>query len=199
MPISSTGEIGSHIVDSEEIEIDYTEVAEWAIINKPLFSIWDKTPAHFAQMLREDKAMYSLLQQEYSGSYCNPSKNHDSQASSGVTVTKIPKDFPPEYIDMLADEKTDFASKLVNKKVYRLAKILYPSSDDKEIQERVKEIHNASKKANKIPLRGFINYEKWEKIHEWVCNRIEEALSKKAESLRTGSPSKQKTQAGGEK
>jgi superfamily II DNA or RNA helicase len=179
MPISSTGEIGSHIVDSEEIETDYTKVAEWAITNKPLFGNWDKTPAHFAQMLREDKSMYSLLKQEYSGSHGNRSKQRDSEASPSVTITKIPKEFPTEYVDMLANEKTEFASKLVNKKVYRLAKILYPSCDEKELQEKVKEIHNTSKKATKTPLRGFINYEAWEKVYEWVCKKIDEAQTKK--------------------
>jgi superfamily II DNA or RNA helicase len=178
VPLSSTGEIASHIVDSEEIETDYTKVAEWAISAKPLFSHWDKTPGHFALVLREDPAMYSLLKQEYS-LHSNSPKSQTSQPVSPVTVTKIPQGFPPDYADMLADEKSECASKLVNKKVYRLAKILYPSCDEKEIQEKVKEIHNASKKGTKTPLRGFINYESHEKIYEWVCKKIDDAIAKK--------------------
>lgn len=168
-PLASTGELGGHIVEREEIPIEYAIVAEWAMENNEIWRHWGKgkTPAHLAQMLMRDKAMFEFLYQQY-----RDAQNNNPVENNSSTNT-APQGFPAEYTNFLPDEKIKFARKEVNKKVFRLASMLLPndvSSEDKEKQ--ISKIYGKAKQKHGLPLNGFISYEGWEKIYRWLCDRI---------------------------
>lgn len=169
VPIASTGEIGTQILDGEEIFSEYTNVAEWAIENKEFWRHWGKTPAHLAQMLMKEHAIFEILRQDRLEAI---NKTSSAQNSSSASV---PQGFPSEYASYLPDKKISFASREANRKAYRLACILFPNVGDEERQELVKQIHTKAKQRNKLPLGGFIGYEGWERVYLWLCDRIANA------------------------
>lgn len=169
MPISSTGEIGTHIVDGEEIESEYANVAEWIIVNTSFGRHWTRTPAHLAQMLLEDKDLFDLYRRRYEEVVDQMSTKQDSSS------TVIPDGFPSEYQEFLPTKKTAFARKLANKKAFHLACILYPKDSKEEREEKVKKIHTKAKLRNSIPPNNtFIAHEGWERIYQWLLDRIAE-------------------------
>ena len=167
-PLSSTGELASQIVDGEEISDEYTSVAEWAIANKEIWRHWGKTPAHLAQMLQEEKALFELLRQEF---LANQTPNNHTNSST----EDVPDGFPSEYAGWLADEKKKFASSQAHKKAQHLAYVLYPNGTQGQIAEAIKEIHTVSKRRCQVSLSGHIGYQGWEKIYLWLIGRIAEA------------------------
>jgi superfamily II DNA or RNA helicase len=169
MPISSTGELGTQIVDGEEILSEYANVAEWAIENKPIWQLFPKTPAHLAQMLMNDKATFDTLRKEYEDAVNQTSNTQGN--SSGA----IPQGFPSEYNEYLPSKKTVFARREANKKAYRLACLLYGSTSEEEKKEKVKQIHTIAKSRNCLTTNTFIAHQGWERIHQWLCDRIAEA------------------------
>ena len=166
-PIASTGEMAKQIVDGEEIDSEYTNVAEWLIENNSHWKDWHKTPAHLAQFLMEETALFHLYRPKYEEAINNGVNNNHS--------TYVPLGFPSEYATYLPTQKISFASKQVNTKVYRLACILFPNSSQEERSQYAKQIHTKAKLRNKLPLDGFIGHEGWERIYEWVCDRIANA------------------------
>ncbi|MEG3928243.1 hypothetical protein [Microcoleus sp. T3_D1] len=169
-PIASTGELEGHIVESEEIPIEYAIVAEWAIENTEIWRHWGKgkTPAHLAQMLMGDKekALFELLYQQYRDAQNNEPVERNSLSSI------VPSGFPSEYADFLPDEKLKFARREVNKKAFHLACILLPNGSEQERVKKVQEIYGKAKRRHGIPLKGFVNYEGWEKLYHWLCDQI---------------------------
>jgi superfamily II DNA or RNA helicase len=176
-PIASTGELAGHIVESEEIPIEYAIVAEWTIENNEIWRHWGKgkTPAHLAQMLMRDKALFEFLYQLY-----RDAQNNDSVDCNSLS-TDVPLGFPSEYATFLPDEKLKFARKEVNKKAYRLACILLPNATSEELEKKIQQIYGRAKRRHGIPLKGFVNYEGWEKIYRWLCERIIDAKRIKGE------------------
>lgn len=168
--LASTGELSIQIVDGEEISDNYTNVAEWAVANKEIWRHWGKTPAHLAQMLQGDTALFHLLHQEYQAAVNQSTDNQNS-----VNTEDIPLGFPSEYAKYLPDEKAKYVRKEVNKKAYRLACLIYSSDDEDEIKKKVKGIHSRAKKKFKLPANGFIGHEGWEQIYTWLCDRIKDA------------------------
>ncbi|OCQ99345.1 hypothetical protein BCD64_12420 [Nostoc sp. MBR 210] len=169
MPIASTGEIGTHIVDGEEIESEYANVAEWMITNTTFGRYWHKTPAHLAQMLMEDKGLFDLYRMEYE-KVVNQISNDQGSAS-----TVIPDGFPSEYKDYLPTKKIAFASRAANKKAGRLVYLLYGNPSQEEMKEKVAQIHSIAKRRNCLKNDTFIGHEGWERIYKWLCDRIAEA------------------------
>ncbi|MBH8554683.1 DEAD/DEAH box helicase family protein [Nostocaceae cyanobacterium CENA357] len=170
MPISSTGELGRQIVDGEEIDSEYANVAEWAITNKPIWQIFPKTPAHLAQMLKDDKALFDILRREYEEALNQIS---NTQSSSSAV---IPDGFPSEYERYLPTKKTAFARREANKKAYRLACILYGNASEEDKREKVKQIHTIAKSRNCLPTNNsFIAHEGWERVYQWLRERITDA------------------------
>jgi superfamily II DNA or RNA helicase len=167
-PIASTGELEGHIVESEEIPIEYAIVAEWAIENNEFLRSLGKgkTPAHIAQMLMRDKALFELFYQQYR----DAQNNNPVEPSS--SITNVPAGFPSEYATFLPDEKLKFVRKEVNRKAFRLACLLLPRATSEELEKKVQEIYGRAKRKHGIPLKGFVNYEGWEKIYHWLCDRI---------------------------
>ena len=176
-PIASTGELEGHIVESEEIPIEYAIVAEWAIENNEIWRHWGrgKTPAHLSQMLMRDKALFEFLYQQY----------RDAQNNNPVepipSSANVPSGFPLEYATSLPDEKLKFARKEANKKAFRLANILSPNASPEELKKKVQEIYSRAKRKHGIPLKGFVNYEGWERIYQWLGERIVDANRVKGE------------------
>lgn len=169
IPLTSTGEMGAQIVDGEEIAPEYANVAEWAIEHYPFFQHWPQTPAHLAQRFMSDHHLYEIVRLAYqeavnSESDENACKNED-----------IPSRFPSEYATWLPDRKAKYVRKEVNTKVYRLACILHPQANSEERKNHIKTIHNKAKLRNGVSLNGFIGYQGWEKIYEWLLDRIAHA------------------------
>ena len=169
VPIASTGELGTQIVDGEEIFSEYANVAEWAIENKAIWRHWSKTPAHLAQLLMDEKDVFELLRKEYEAAI-----NQISSTDSSLSAF-IPPEFPSEYAGFLPDQKTSFARKKANDKVYRLACILHPNDNTEERQETLKQIHTKAKLRNCFSTDAFIGHQGWERIYKWLCDRIAEA------------------------
>lgn len=167
LPISSTGELGTHIVDGEEITPEYANVAEWAIENKAIWQQWGKSPAHLAQLLMNDAGQFNYLLQEY--------KQTVNNASNTFSSCYVPSGFPSEYASFLPDKKIDYVRKEANKKANRLAYILFGNASEQERVEGLKAIHTKAKQRNCLPTNGFIAYEGWERIYQWLCDRIAEA------------------------
>lgn len=167
-PLASTGELASQIVDGEEISDEYTSVAEWAVANKEIWRHWGKTPAHLAQMLQGDRALFELLRQEFLG-------NSTSNSVTESPAEKVPDGFPSEYATWLLDEKKKYASSQAHKKAQRLAYILYPDGKKGKIAEAIKEIHTVSKRRCNLSISGHIGYQGWEEIYLWLMGRIAEA------------------------
>ena len=65
--------------------------------------------------------------------------------------------------------------KELHQKANRLAYLLYPSLNDKERAEKLKEIHYKAKLRNNVSSRKRIGYKGWEKIYSWLCDRIADA------------------------
>lgn len=103
-PLASTGEFATQIVEGEEIADTYTKVAEWAIANKEIWRHWGKTPAHLAQMLQGESALFELLRKEYEIAIRCLNNNH-----SNIFQEDIPDGFPSEYATWLNDEKRKYA------------------------------------------------------------------------------------------
>ena len=95
------------------------------------------------------------------------------------SAESVPQGFPSEYASWLPDAKNKYASKQAHTKVKRLAYLLYPSIDEKERGEKIKEIHNKAKLKNGLSPKSFIGHEGWEQIYVWACNRIAEAAQLK--------------------
>lgn len=169
-PLSSTGELGTQIVDGEEITNTYTDVAEWAIANKEIWRHWSKTPGHLAQMLQGESALFDLLRQEYEIAI-GSTGNDDSNLSE----EDIPDGFPSEYGTWLNDEKRKYASKEAHTKAQRLAYILYPDAKKGKIANAIKEIHTVAKRRCEVSLHGHIGHKGWEKIYLWLLERIADA------------------------
>jgi superfamily II DNA or RNA helicase len=169
-PLASTGELASQIVDGEEISPEYTSVAEWAVANKEIWRHWGKTPAHLAQMLQGESALFELLRQEYEANLNRTPSNLKDFSSEDVG-----NGFPSEYAIWLADEKTKFASKEAHKKAQHLAYVLYPDGKKGKIAEAIKEIHKVAKHRCGFRQNEHIGYQGWEKIHLWLLGRIAEA------------------------
>jgi len=172
-PIASTGELEGHIVESEEIPIEYAIVAEWAIENNEIWRHWGKgkTPAHLAQMLMrdKDKPLFELLYQQYRDAQNNDPVERKSSSAN------VPSGFPSEYADLLPDEKLKWTRREVNKKAFHLACILSPNASPEEREKKIQEIYGKAKRRHGIPLKGFVNYEGWEKLYHWLCDRIAQA------------------------
>lgn len=169
-PLASTGELGSQIVDGEEISDTYTNVAEWAIANKEIWRHWGKTPAHLAQMLQGDLALFELLRQEYEAATGCKNSSNDC-----ISQEDIPNGFPSEYGTWHPDQKQQYASKEVSTKVKRLAYLLHPKATQQEIGETIKKIHTKAKCRNGASLSGHIGYKGLEKIYLWLLDRIAHA------------------------
>lgn len=171
-PIASTGEFDTQIVDGEKISNQYAKVAEWAIVNHSIGRGWAKTPAHFAQMLQEDSALFELFRQQYESA-----NNETVNISNDIAQENIPDGFPSEYATLLNNDKEKCASKQVSTKVKRLAYLLYPNADHQKITETIKEIHNKAKLRCGVTLSpcSHIGYKDWERIYLWVCDRIAHA------------------------
>ncbi len=167
--IASTGELGSQIVDSEEIAREFTAVAEWAIEHKEIWRHWSKTPAHLAQSLMKDQPLFDLLYREYQ---TVPKKTPINQ---NFLSAPVPQGFPSEYASWLPDEKLRLARSKANDKVFHLACILYPDATTEEQKAQLQQIHVWAKQKQGLPLRGFIGYEGWEKIYLSLCDRIADA------------------------
>lgn len=174
--LASTGSFGGQIVNGEEISDTYTNVAEWAVANKEIWRHWGKTPAHLAQMLQGEPALFDLLHQEYQLTINKSTNNQKS-----LHLEDIPIGFPSEYADYLPDEKAKYARKEVNKKAYRLACLMYSSDDEAELKKKVKEIHSRAKRKFKFRANDFIGYEGWEQIYTWLCGRIKDAEARKCQ------------------
>ncbi|MGA9379250.1 MAG: hypothetical protein WBV73_10810, partial [Phormidium sp.] len=151
------------------IDSEYTNVAEWLIENKSFWRDWHKTPAHLAQFLMEDKALFDLYRQQYEQAI-NEGVNGESTYS-----TYVPPGFPSEYATYLPTKKIDVASREANRKVRHLSYVLFPSLSKDERKEKIRQIHTKAKLRNNLPLKGFIGPEGWERIYEWVCDRIANA------------------------
>ena len=169
-PLTSTGEFGTQIVDGEEITDTYTNVAEWAIANKEIWRHWGKTPAHLAQMLQAESALFELLRQEYETAI-----GGTGSSNSNVFEEDIPDGFPSEYGTWLNDEKQKYASKEASTKVKYLAYILYPEGKKGKIANAIKEIHTVAKRRCAVPFNGHIGHKGWEKIYLWLLDRIAHA------------------------
>ena len=170
-PLSSTGELASQIVNGEEISDKYTAIAEWAVVNKEIWKLWGKTPAHLAQMLQRETSIFEVLSQEYETAIDSQPSVRDSPSTEDV-----PYGFPSEYATWHPDDKCKYASKQVDKKVKHLAYLLYPSMADKEKSSKFKEIHTKAKLRNRIsPKNSFIGHKGWEKIYSWLLDRIANA------------------------
>lgn len=172
-PIASTGELGTQIVEGEEIDPEYANIAEWAIENKEIWKYWGKTAAHLAQMLMKETAIFELLRKEYEEAVNKEASNENASS------TYVPYGFPSEYATMLPDQKSKYVRAEANTKAYRLACILYPDINKEDRPEKVRQIHTQAKLKNKLPVNGFIGYEGWERIYEWLCDRINDALTRK--------------------
>lgn len=170
IPLNSTGEMGAQIVEGEEIEPEYANVAEWVIENDSLFKDWNKTPAHLAQRFMSDPDFFDLFHQKY-----RESVNSESSLSPSESEY-IPSGFPSEYATWLPDAKADYVRKQVQKKVNRLVFILYPKAEGKERKIYLQKVHTKAKYQNGIPIgKDFIGYQGWEKIYEWLLDRIARA------------------------
>ncbi|MDF0555054.1 DEAD/DEAH box helicase family protein [Kamptonema sp. UHCC 0994] len=167
--IASTGELGSQIVDSEEIAREFTAVAEWAIEHKEIWRHWSKTPAHLAQLLMKDQPQFDLLYREYQ---TVPQKTPTNQ---NFSTAPVPQGFPSEYASWLPDEKLKLARSKANDKVFHLARILYPDATTEEQKAQLQQIHVWAKQKQGLPLKGFIAHEGWEKIYLSLCDRIADA------------------------
>ncbi|MEO1763929.1 MAG: hypothetical protein AAFR83_18650, partial [Cyanobacteria bacterium J06629_18] len=172
--LASSGELSVQIVNGEEISDNYANVAEWAVANKEIWRHWGKTPAHLAQMLQGEPALFNLLHQEYQSSI---NKNFNNQKS--IYTKSIPSGFISEYVNYLPEEKANYARKKVDEKVYDLARLMYSDNDEKEIKKRVKEIHYKAKRKYKLSVNGFVEYEEWEQVYIWLCERITDAEVRK--------------------
>ncbi len=169
IPLASTGEMGAHFVDGEEVPPEYANLAEWLIESDPFFQGWHKTPAHLAYKLMNDSSLFDFFHQKYQNVV-------NIQSSVDIAENKeVPEKFPSEYATWLSDEKADYARKEVNTKVNRLCFLLYPKVEEEDRKKRLKEIHTIAKKRNNIPLKGFIGHESWEKIYLWLIDRINHA------------------------
>jgi len=173
-PLASTGELASQIVDGEEISDEYTSVAEWAVANKEIWRHWGKTPAHLAQMLQGDRALFELLRQEFLG-------NSTSNSVTESPAEKVPDGFPSEYATWLLDEKTNYARKQAHTKAQNLAYTLYPSINNYQLGKRISEIHTISRRRCEQSLTGHIGHEGWEEIYLWLLDRIADANQRKLE------------------
>lgn len=169
IPIASTGELGSQIVDGEEIAPEYANVAEWVLENDDLFKDWPKTAAHLAQRFMNDPSFFELFRQKY-----REAVNSESSLDSSM-YENIPPGFPSEYATWLPDQKADYARKEVNKKVNRLVYLLHPNAEKQERQKYLKEVHTKAKLKNGVRPSGFIGYQDWEKIYVWLLDRIAHA------------------------
>ena len=169
-PIASTGEFATQIVEGEEIADTYTKVAEWAIANKEIWRHWGKTPAHLAQMLQGESDLFELLQKEYETAIETGTNNNNKMFQED-----IPDGFPSEYAIWLNDEKRKYASKEAHKKAQRLAYILYPDSEKRQIAKAIKEIHTKGKRRCEVSLTGHIGHKGWERIYLWLLDRIAHA------------------------
>ncbi|MEO0934020.1 MAG: hypothetical protein AAFY21_09760, partial [Cyanobacteria bacterium J06641_2] len=158
--LASSGELSVQIVNGEEISDNYANVAEWAVANKEIWRHWGKTPAHLAQMLQGEPALFNLLHQEYQSSV---NKNFNNKKS--IYTENIPHGFISEYVNYLPEEKANYARKKVDEKVYDLARLMYSDNDEKEIKKRVKEIHYKAKRKYKLSVNGFVEYEEWEQVY----------------------------------
>lgn len=167
LPISSTGELGTHILDGEEIAPDYANVAEWAIENNPTLKQWNQTPAHLAQALVNDAGMFNYLYEQY-----KQAVNNDSTQS---TSSYIPPGFPSEYADFMPDQKITYTSKEIHKKVNRLSYMLVGNKNEEKRVEAIKVIYTKAKQRNCLPANRFIGYQGLEKMYEWLCNAISKA------------------------
>jgi superfamily II DNA or RNA helicase len=173
-PIASTGEFTTQIVEGEEISDGYTRVAEWALMNHPIGKGWKQTPAHLAQILQSDSALFEVLKQQYELTITSKNINPNVYSSQDV-----PSGFPSEYANWLADEKTKYASKEAHTKAQRLAYLLYPKAlkdkqidKEQEIKKNIQIIHTKAKEQNGISPQSFIGYEGWEKIYLWLLDKI---------------------------
>ena len=169
-PLASTGEFGIQIVDGEEIADTYTNVAEWAIANKEIWRHWGKTPAHLAQMLQGESALFELLRQEYETAIGSTGIN-----DSEIYEEDVPVGFPSEYGTWHPDEKRKYASKEAHTKAQRLAYLLHPDGKKGKIANAIKEIHNRAKRRCEVSLTGHIGHKGWEKIYLWLLDRIAHA------------------------
>ena len=106
---------------------------------------------------------------------------HLSLLGRSSSSTNVPTGFPSEYATFLPDEKLKLARKEVNKKAFRLACLLLPNATSEELEKKVQEIYGKAKRKHGIPLKGFVNYEGWEKIYHWLCDRIVAASRIKGE------------------
>ncbi|WP_414549234.1 DEAD/DEAH box helicase [Anabaena sp. CCY 0017] len=168
MPIASTGEIGTHIVDGEEIESEYANLAEWVMANTPLGRNWSKTPAHLAQLLVEEKDLFDLYRKKYEKVVDQTPTNQNSSS------TVIPDGFPSEYVDYLPTKKDIFSRKQVHKKVNRLAYLLYGNATDEEREEKIAHIFSIAKWKNGFDNNTYIGHEGSERIYQWLLDRIAE-------------------------
>lgn len=122
-------------------------------------------------MLQGESALFKLLRQEYETTINLTLSDRDN-----LSMENVPYGFPSEYCGWLADDKSKYASKQVDKKVKHLAYLIYPSMTDQERADKFKEIHTQAKLKNGIsPKDSFIGYKGWEKIYLWLFDRITEA------------------------
>lgn len=166
MPIASTGELGTQIVDGEEVSFEYANVAEWSIENKEIWRHWGKTPAHLAQLLMNDNALFELLRQGYEDAINQQINTQDCSSAY------VPPGFPSEYASFLPDKKTSFARKEAHTKASRLAYLLFGNATQEEWKEGLKQIHTKAKLRNNLSVKGFIGHEGWERVYGWLCDRI---------------------------
>ena len=121
-------------------------------------------------MLQGESALFELLRQEY-----ETVASCTSSDINNIPQEDIPDGFPSEYAIWLNDEKRKYASKEAHKKAQRLAYILYPDSEKRQIAEAIKEIHTKGKRRCEVSLTGHIGHKGWEKIYLWLLDRIAHA------------------------
>lgn len=173
--LASSGELSIQIVNGEEISDNYSNVAEWAVANKEIWRHWGKTPAHLAQMLQGEPALFDLLNQEYQSAINENENNRES-----VHTEDIPNGFTSEYANYLPKEKANYARKKVHETAYDLACLMYSNDSEEELKKRVKEIQSKAYRKYKLPVNGFIRHEKWEQVYIWLCERIKDAEDRKS-------------------
>ncbi len=116
-----------------------------------------------------DPDFFDLFHHKYRESVNSESSSDSSQPED------IPPDFPSESATWLPDAKANYARKKVHKKVKHLVSILYPKAEGEDRKKYLQEVYKEAYRKNGVRPNGFISYREWEKIYEWLIDRIAHA------------------------
>ena len=126
-------------------------------------------------MLKNEKGLFELFYSEY-----RQAQTIISESSFDSKNEEIPDGFATEYATWLNDEKMNYASKMVKKKVNHLVFTLYPKAERKEQQDYIIKVQTKAKEKHGIPIdKDFIGHQGLEKIYVWLLDRIAHAKAKK--------------------